>query len=119
MILFQCMLLLLPVFARCSSNTGKTERWMSVRGGESDETTASYRLIQAQVIHRHGDRTPITPLKDEDFWASTLIPPAQLQKISEGTKIVRRHNNANTHAAKGRYPFGLLTQLGLFQMVNL
>lgn len=100
---FLALLSLLLDFARSSSNS----------------CSKGYRLLQVQVVHRHGDRTPITPLKDEEFWSSTLISPTWLDKISEGTKIIRRQDEKNTHAAKGRGPFGKLTQLGLFQMVNL
>ena len=29
-------------------------------------------LIHLSIVHRHGDRTPITPLTNEDYWKSTL-----------------------------------------------
>ena len=78
-----------------------------------------FRTVQVQVIHRHGDRTPITAMKDEAYWASKLVPPEWQEKIAEGTHILRNPGQANTHFAKGRGPFGKLTQLGLFQMIGV
>lgn len=77
-----------------------------------------YRTLQVQVVHRHGDRTPITALKDEEFWAKTLVPPQLLERISSNTKVMTT-GERNTHAAGGRGPFGKLTQLGLLQLVDL
>jgi acid phosphatase len=77
----------------------------------------SYRLRQVQIIHRHGDRTPITPLKDEDYWSQLLLQQDVLQKIAQGTSI--RREKITTHVAGGRGPFGQLTSLGLLQMVQV
>jgi hypothetical protein len=44
------------------------------------------RLI---LIHRHGDRSPITPLLDEEYWASQLPQPEHIKRLSEGVNIVR------------------------------
>jgi len=80
----------------------------------------TYKLIQVQVIHRHGDRTPITPMKDEKYWSDTLPPPSLLSKIAEGTTIKRNEDEeGKVHGASGRGPFGKLTQLGLLQMVEV
>lgn len=81
----------------------------------------TFRLIQVQVVHRHGDRTPITPMKDESFWRGTLPSPALLTKLADGTSIKRDNdsNGGSAHAAGGRGPFGKLTQLGLLQMVEV
>jgi acid phosphatase len=79
--------------------------------------SSSYRLRQVQIIHRHGDRTPITPLKDEAYWSQLLIPPNILQKIAQGTTVQRE--KITTHVAGGRGPFGQLTSLGLLQMVQV
>ena len=76
-----------------------------------------YKTVQAHIIHRHGDRTPITPLKDEDYWSSTLCPPELLDKLSQGTREIR--TETLTHKAGGRGPFGKLTQMGIFQMVDV
>ena len=90
-------------------------------------TTTTTRAVQ--VIHRHGDRTPITPMKDETFWSKTLVPTHVLQQIAAGTRLIRNNANddsaddttttANTHGAQGRGPFGKLTQLGLLQMIRV
>lgn len=82
-------------------------------------TESSYRLRQVQVIHRHGDRSPITPMKDESYWSNLLIPSDVLTKVAQGTTIVRTPNVQNTHVAGGRGPFGKLTALGLLQMVQV
>ena len=80
----------------------------------------SYELVQVQIVHRHGDRTPITPMKDEKYWGETLPSKNLLSKIAEGTKIKREgDSNGANHAAGGRGPFGKLTQLGLLQMIQV
>ncbi|KAG7349286.1 histidine phosphatase superfamily branch 2 protein [Nitzschia inconspicua] len=82
-------------------------------------STAEYRTIQVQIIHRHGDRTPITPLKDESYWASTLVPPEMLEKVSKGTNVLHHESTGNQHVAQGRGPFGKLTKMGLLQMIDV
>ena len=77
------------------------------------------KTFEVQIIHRHGDRTPITPLKDEDYWAKTLVSQDLLDQISSNTNVITNVGESNTHAAGGRGVFGKLTQLGLFQLVNL
>jgi hypothetical protein len=80
----------------------------------------TYKLLHVQIIHRHGDRTPITPLKNESYWADALPDVTLLQKVAEGTTLLRDENAPlNTHSAGGRGPFGKLTTLGLLQMVEL
>ena len=79
----------------------------------------SIRLLQVQIVHRHGDRTPITPLKNETFWSSTLPSNEMLAKLSAQTRIIRDDSKPNKHKAGGQGPFGKLTQLGLLQMVEL
>jgi hypothetical protein len=92
----------------------------------SDSSTSSpkvYRTLQVQIVHRHGDRTPVTPLKDEDYWSTTLIPEATLEKIASNTNIIRPDTETpSAHFGKrGRAgsPFGKLTELGLVQMVEV
>lgn len=77
------------------------------------------RLVRVQIVHRHGDRTPITPLRDEAFWRSTLPSAEMLERLGEGTTVVRGDGAAATHAAGGRGAFGQLTTLGVLQMVEL
>jgi hypothetical protein len=84
------------------------------------KATTTYKTVRAHVVHRHGDRTPITPLLDEAYWSKTLIPSEVAQKMAAHTKIVAADSDkANTHAASGRGPFGKLTQLGLLQMIQV
>ena len=74
--------------------------------------------ICTQVIHRHGDRTPITPLADPDYWSSLLPSDETLEALSRRTNIVRDDAAAGaTHAAGGGEIFGRLTTDGLRQMV--
>lgn len=89
-------------------------------------TTKNTTLIQVQIIHRHGDRTPITPLVNEEYWHSTLPQPHVLEQMSKGIRLKRNNNNndeaamaGEKHDAQGRPPFGQLTALGLLQMVQL
>jgi acid phosphatase len=102
-------------------------RWGFLRGGESaaedtaatESSSTQYRTLQIQLVHRHGDRTPITPLRDEDFWASKLVPQEMLQKVAKGTKVLHHEKSESKHVAHGRGPFGKLTQMGLLQMIQV
>eukprot|EP00977_Amphora_coffeiformis_P022950 scaffold11998_cov174-Amphora_coffeaeformis.AAC.2 len=95
--------------------------WRSlVVSAESTITTASpnkYKTLKVQVIHRHGDRSPITPMKDLDFWSSQLIDDHTLGKIAENTEIIREEEF--NHSAGARGPFGKLSKLGLLQMIRV
>ncbi|KAL3770753.1 hypothetical protein ACHAWU_009660 [Discostella pseudostelligera] len=85
------------------------------------------RVCQVLIVHRHGDRTPITPLKNEDYWQSTLPERHVLEGIARGTTLIRppTHSESGSgstpkhHAARGRGPFGQLTMMGLLQMIRL
>ena len=88
-------------------------------GGSEWSVEKIYRTLQVQIVHRHGDRTPITPMKDEDYWSATLVPSPLLEKISSNTNVVVPDGSPNTHVAGGRGAFGKLTKLGLFQLVDL
>lgn len=81
-------------------------------------TPHELRVVQVQVVHRHGDRTPITPLLNESYWASELVPDQLLQRVASTTSILREGEEIK-HVAGGRGPFGKLTQLGLLQMVQV
>lgn len=93
----------------------------------SESVSHSHRTVQVQVIHRHGDRTPITPLQNEEYWAQQLVPEDLLERVARGTKVLRHaseesHNGKNeleVHAAAGRGPFGKLTKLGLLSMIQV
>ena len=108
----------------------RTECLLNIRGGADKESTTDddkyvYRTVQVQVIHRHGDRTPITPLKDEAFWAQQLVPKDLNDRVAMGTKVARTvatnsgKNKLEVHAAAGKGPFGKLTKLGLLGMVQV
>ena len=96
---------------------------------KTTDTAYSYRTVQVQVVHRHGDRTPITPLKNKEYWAQQLVPRDLIERVATGTRVLRhRHgdnNNGNTnsgknrHAASGRGPFGQLSKLGLLGMIQV
>ena len=84
------------------------------------EPTASpkkYKTLKVQVIHRHGDRSPITPMKDVEFWSSQLVDEYTRGKIAENTEIIREVEF--NHAAGARGPFGRLSKLGLLQMIQV
>ena len=76
-----------------------------------------YRVLQVQIVHRHGDRTPITPLQNESYWGDALPTQEMLDNIAATTKIGR--DGKYSHIAGGRGVFGKLTKLGLLQMVEL
>lgn len=100
-------------------------RNLSFRGGDistrkSDEDILE--LVQVQVVHRHGDRTPITPLSDPSYWETTLPSESLLEKISENTDLIRSEGETPpSHAASGNGPgpFGKLSTLGILQMVEV
>ena len=110
------------------------------------KTRTKLRVLQVQIVHRHGDRTPITPLRDVAYWESQLPRPEVLDRIAFGTRLVRggggtteddddgdgdgndgvggirtarKTTTGQAHGAAGRGPFGQLTSLGLLQMVEL
>eukprot|EP00591_Stephanopyxis_turris_P001481 CAMPEP_0195509496 /NCGR_PEP_ID=MMETSP0794_2-20130614/2420_1 /TAXON_ID=515487 /ORGANISM="Stephanopyxis turris, Strain CCMP 815" /LENGTH=520 /DNA_ID=CAMNT_0040636729 /DNA_START=37 /DNA_END=1599 /DNA_ORIENTATION=+ len=87
----------------------------------SSTVVKNITLLQVQLIHRHGDRSPITPMKDVSYWQNSLPRDKILEQIGSGTRIIRHadQTKGSTHAAVGRGPFGQLTTLGLFQMVEL
>jgi acid phosphatase len=70
------------------------------------------------VIHRHGDRSPITPLLDEDYWRGLLVPKDIAAKIAENTRLIEGPSGRQ-HSAKGRGPYGRLSELGLLQMIQV
>jgi len=71
--------------------------------------------VQTQVVHRHGDRTPITPLEDELFWSTLLPSDDLLHAIGSFTNIMRQRD-AKPHPAGGGAVYGRLTSDGLRQM---
>lgn len=111
----------LAAAAATSSGSSSHRPWGLVAHKHPKITSPkSYKLVQCVVIHRHGDRTPITPLKNETYWASALPSDEILSKVSQNTNLVRDENQIpNNHLAGGRGPFGQLSQLGLLQMVEL
>ena len=97
----------------------RAQKWNQLVVHGSTDTKTVYKTVQVQVVHRHGDRTPITPMKNVEFWQSQLLPPEQLEKIALNTKILRDENSAFSHSAGGEGVFGKLTELGLLQMIKV
>jgi len=73
-------------------------------------------LKQLQVFHRHGDRTPFTPLKNGDFWWGTLPSSVRAKWLDENTKLVGLPRNQKVFDKK---PFGALTDRGIEQLVEV
>jgi hypothetical protein len=82
------------------------------------------RLLGMVVVHRHGDRTPITPCGCAQVWARTLPSPSRLAALSAAFPVAKgrgrgRRNEAaaaHAHVAAGVSPYGQLTELGLEQL---
>lgn len=85
---------------------------------ESPSRKQVYRTLSVHIVHRHGDRTPVTPLKDEEYWATCLVPDKTLENIASNTTIVKS-DSPSAHFGKGGKVFGNLSELGLEQMVNV
>ena len=83
----------------------------------AESTPKSFKTLKVQVIHRHGDRSPITPMKDVEFWSGELVDEITAKKIAENTEVIREVEF--THAAGARGPFGKLSKLGLLQMIRV
>ena len=95
-------------------------RSVATAAESSHPLPSRFRIVHASVVHRHGDRSPITPLKDSDFWRGQLPTQEVLQGVSRGTRILRDSvEGQRAHHAQGSGPFGQLTTLGLLQMVGL
>ena len=108
---------LLAVGYRYASSSSSS----SVVSSSSSSIGRRLHLKQVLIIHRHGDRTPITPMNDVEFWQSTLPDSSVLEGIARGTSLLRTRGHVpnNIHGAAGKGPFGQLTMLGLLQMVKL
>ena len=77
----------------------------------------SMQLRHLQVVHRHGDRTPITPLADKEYWTGIIPSKSELDRLAIGTTVVRTDAGANTpHPAQGDGVFGTLTHRGVEMM---
>ena len=87
------------------------------------------KLKKLIYVHRHGDRTPITPLSDVSFWESTLPDQFTRTGISSATTVTTsstkylpqslRSSPPAKHKAGGGPVFGMLTSLGILQCVKL
>ena len=86
--------------------------------GSNEKTCRIFHRRHVQIVHRHGDRSPITSLLDEEYWKRQLIPADKLKDLGERTSILS-DGVVSKHKANGRGPFGKLTVLGLQQMVDL
>ena len=100
------------------SSTKQTQQEECVDAVQPKPPTTLFRRA-VHLVHRHGDRTPITPLKNEAYWTTQLIPNETLTEIAKNTQLIEPENSENKHNANGRGPFGKLTSLGLQQMIDL
>ena len=75
------------------------------------ETTKFY-IRQTTVVFRHGDRSPITTLKDKEFWHNQL---AEQENVMLGFKVLREEGDTK-HTMEGNPPFGMLTKKGVADM---
>ena len=71
------------------------------------------------IIFRHGDRTPITPMSDTNFWSMLLPSDETVAELGRGVAFVNDEDRLRKHMAAGKGCFGKLTSLGLMQMVKL
>jgi len=89
---------------------------LNFRGGSD----ASESLVQIQIVHRHGDRTPITPLNPYSYWSSLLPSEDIIAKMDRFIVLCRDEtDDKSVHGAAGVGCYGKLTHLGLLQMVKL
>mmetsp|Transcript_28044 Transcript_28044/g.66839 ORF Transcript_28044/g.66839 Transcript_28044/m.66839 type:complete len:451 (+) Transcript_28044:163-1515(+) len=102
------------------ARTARTSTVATAAEESGHQLPSRFRIVHASVVHRHGDRSPITPLKDSDFWRGQLPTQDVLQGVSRGTRVLRDSvEGQRVHHAQGSGPFGQLTTLGLLQMVGL
>ena len=78
-------------------------------------TGENLQLRQLQIIHRHGDRTPITPLADRAFWSRVLPSEKELASLEDGTTVLRSPGSV-PHPAAGDGLFGTLSLRGVQMM---
>eukprot|EP00471_Norrisiella_sphaerica_P008084 CAMPEP_0184502424 /NCGR_PEP_ID=MMETSP0113_2-20130426/50313_1 /TAXON_ID=91329 /ORGANISM="Norrisiella sphaerica, Strain BC52" /LENGTH=538 /DNA_ID=CAMNT_0026891599 /DNA_START=68 /DNA_END=1684 /DNA_ORIENTATION=+ len=75
--------------------------------------------VLVQVVHRHGDRAPITPLRNEQFWRQRI---AGSQRLQDGGSSHDHWNFLQTKTSldlKHASLWGRLTQKGASQMRSL
>jgi hypothetical protein len=68
-----------------------------------------FYIRQTNIIFRHGDRSPITSLKDVQFWQDQV---ANQCDVMCGFKIIREEGDVK-HTMEGNPPFGMLTKKGV------
>jgi len=73
----------------------------------------SRRLVQRVLVHRHGDRTPITSIGSPELWRSVLPPSRELEALA---RRFPERSGLSAHFSSGDPPFGQLSQLGLGQL---
>ena len=79
---------------------------------------AARRVLQATLIHRHGDRSPITPCGSETFWSGRLPSREMLGQLARKFPTAPAAScNVSEHFAAGKPPYGQLSQLGVDQLV--
>jgi acid phosphatase len=129
---FLFLLLNISPLATLSSSNPKppTSHLRSFGGINSKTSSPNLTLKKLIYVHRHGDRTPITPLSDTAFWASTLPDDNTVQALSSPTVTVTdstvhfppsllASGLNGKHKAGGGPVYGMLTSLGILQMISL
>lgn len=76
----------------------------------------SMQLRHLQVVHRHGDRTPLTPLADKEYWAGVIPSQGELDRLAVGTTVVKTNAANAPHPAAGDGVFGTLSLRGVEMM---
>lgn len=84
------------------------------------------RLLQLQVVHRHGDRTPLINIFKESInarseeeetllWGRQLPAPTQLAQLRARFSV---HMGGDAQSSFQQRPFGYLTTRGIEQMTK-
>lgn len=88
--------------------------------------TAKLTLRQVQIIHRHGDRTPLFNVfrgageqeqQEVHRWSPMLPAPAQLAELNERFSV-RKAAEAGQDTTYQTRPFGFLTDKGIQQLLD-
>ena len=89
------------------------------RAASSVAPVPEAELLLVQVVHRHGDRSPITPMADRDFWVNQRPSQAALAAAEAMTLVVSAEKAESAHPAAGDGTFGTLTSRGLQGMFGV
>lgn len=92
--------------------------------GASSPTAMALRVRQLQLLHRHGDRSPMRNAlsggADEQaeraLWAARLPSDAALEALRLQFPVVAEPSAAEDSRVYQRWPFGILTARGIDDM---